>query len=251
MAVQRLAGGNTPANGGDPRTFPAIWNGTADDLEAGEYSKVPSGGSAGEVLVKQSGTDFDLGYEEHPDALMRSVVAWEAGEGWGLAAAASGNLSMTEGREFSVPIYIPSGAGIDRILINVTVAGAAGSVIRLGLRANDNQGWPGTLIVDAGTVDSTTTGSKTVTIDVSAATVGNRFVWMSAVAQGAASSQPSVSQMVNQPVGQYGAFRINFVAHDGNIYFARRQDSVTGALPSGVTSPNYIQVAPAMRVRLQ
>jgi hypothetical protein len=40
MAVQRLAGGNTPANGGDPRTFPAIWNGTADDLEAFEYSRL-------------------------------------------------------------------------------------------------------------------------------------------------------------------------------------------------------------------
>jgi hypothetical protein len=61
VAVTRLSGGNTPADGADPRTFPAIWNGTADDLEAGEYSKVPSGGSAGEVLVKQSGTDFDLG----------------------------------------------------------------------------------------------------------------------------------------------------------------------------------------------
>jgi hypothetical protein len=59
MAIERLTGGLTPGDGADPRTFPAIWNGTADDLEAGDYSKVPTGGSAGQVLVKDSGTDYD------------------------------------------------------------------------------------------------------------------------------------------------------------------------------------------------
>jgi hypothetical protein len=38
MAVTRLSGGLTPANGSDPRTFPAIWNATADDIEAAEAS---------------------------------------------------------------------------------------------------------------------------------------------------------------------------------------------------------------------
>jgi len=36
MAVTRLSGGTTPANGSDPRTFPAIWNATADVIEANE-----------------------------------------------------------------------------------------------------------------------------------------------------------------------------------------------------------------------
>lgn len=36
MAVTRLSGGITPANGSDPRTFPAIWNATADDIEQAE-----------------------------------------------------------------------------------------------------------------------------------------------------------------------------------------------------------------------
>lgn len=34
--VTRLSGGLTPANGADPRTFPAIWNATAVDIEAAE-----------------------------------------------------------------------------------------------------------------------------------------------------------------------------------------------------------------------
>lgn len=36
MAVTRLTGGLTPADGADPRTFPAIWNATATDIEAAE-----------------------------------------------------------------------------------------------------------------------------------------------------------------------------------------------------------------------
>lgn len=33
ISIGRLSGGNTPADGSDPRTFPAIWNATADTLE--------------------------------------------------------------------------------------------------------------------------------------------------------------------------------------------------------------------------
>jgi len=36
MAITRLSGGLTPANGSDPRTFPAIFNGAADDIEQAE-----------------------------------------------------------------------------------------------------------------------------------------------------------------------------------------------------------------------
>jgi hypothetical protein len=40
MAVTRLSGGLTPANGSDPRTFPAIWNATAEDIEQAELDIV-------------------------------------------------------------------------------------------------------------------------------------------------------------------------------------------------------------------
>ena len=33
ITITTLSGGNTPADGSDPRTFPAIWNATASDLE--------------------------------------------------------------------------------------------------------------------------------------------------------------------------------------------------------------------------
>ena len=36
MAITRLSGGTSPANGSDPRTFPTIFNAAADDIEAAE-----------------------------------------------------------------------------------------------------------------------------------------------------------------------------------------------------------------------
>ena len=33
ISITTLSGGNTPADGSDPRTFPAIWNATATALE--------------------------------------------------------------------------------------------------------------------------------------------------------------------------------------------------------------------------
>ena len=33
ISLTRLSGGNTPADGSDPRTFPAIWNASATDIE--------------------------------------------------------------------------------------------------------------------------------------------------------------------------------------------------------------------------
>jgi hypothetical protein len=61
MAITRLSGGVTPGDGADPRTFPAIWNATADVLDD---AILPSGGSAGQVLVKDSATDYDASWVE-------------------------------------------------------------------------------------------------------------------------------------------------------------------------------------------
>jgi hypothetical protein len=49
MSVTRLSGGLTPGAGGDPRTFPAIWNATADYIENGFRF-------AGTVYFTSSGT---------------------------------------------------------------------------------------------------------------------------------------------------------------------------------------------------
>jgi hypothetical protein len=54
VTVTRLVGGLTPGDGSDPRTFPAIWNATADVIDAVEADSLPTDVSspvAGQKLV--------------------------------------------------------------------------------------------------------------------------------------------------------------------------------------------------------
>lgn len=78
LDITRLSGGNTPADGSDPRTFPAIWNATANALEALNLTDLTgvsiTSPATGQVLmydgsnwVNQDGiklvnTDTDPGY---------------------------------------------------------------------------------------------------------------------------------------------------------------------------------------------
>ena len=61
ISIDRLSGGNTPADGSDPRTFPAIWNATAALLEA----NVGTGG--GSITVSETApadpTEGDLWWD--------------------------------------------------------------------------------------------------------------------------------------------------------------------------------------------
>ena len=61
ISLTRLSGGNTPADGSDPRTFPAIWNASATAIEDA-IATIPEGGAS--VTVSEtapvSPTEGDL-----------------------------------------------------------------------------------------------------------------------------------------------------------------------------------------------
>lgn len=59
--------------------------------------------------------------------------------------------------------FVPVATTFDRIGCTVTAAGTAGAVVRLGIYGASG-GMPQALVLDAGTVDATTTGAKTITI---------------------------------------------------------------------------------------
>jgi hypothetical protein len=75
---------------------------------------------------------------------------------------------------YAIPFVVPKTITIDRIAVNVTTLVASG-LIRLGIYNNAN-GEPGTLLLDAGAVDSSTTGVKTITI--SQQLVGGYLYWL-------------------------------------------------------------------------
>ena len=75
-----------------------------------------------------------------------------------------GNEALTANRLFAIPFYVARTRTYDRIAISVATEQAA-SAIRLGIYNNGTNFAPGTLLLDAGVVDTTSTGIKAITIN--------------------------------------------------------------------------------------
>jgi len=72
MSITRLSGGLTPADGADPRTFPTIFNATADVVEANEAAVL----SQGSAIASQGSAITDL----QADSIPTSVTSPVAGD---------------------------------------------------------------------------------------------------------------------------------------------------------------------------
>lgn len=139
----------------------------------------PAASGVGDFFGNRNGERVRFGLDPYNPLTATQKV--NAGFYRGPRGASTGTArSLPSGQEHCVPIEVPSGTVIDRIGLNI-VAAAASGVVRLGLRV-DNNGVPGTLLVDGGTIDASTTGAKEVT--VSATTSGCR-IWASVTGQGA------------------------------------------------------------------
>jgi hypothetical protein len=100
----------------------------------------------------------------------------------------------------------------------------------------DNAGKPGPLLVDAGSVDATATGAKTLTI---AQTLDAGMVWLQGVAQGSPAAGPSMGAA---PSTGHSRFIGMAAVTSGNAqrFYAT---GVTGALPnpaSGLADNNGV-----------
>lgn len=80
----------------------------------------------------------------------------------GTAAATVNTLDM-------IPFYVAAPLTYDRIAISVTAAGAAGTLVRLGLYADTGAVYPGSLVVDAGEVGVAVTGTRELPINITLA----------------------------------------------------------------------------------
>jgi hypothetical protein len=238
VAITRLSGGLTPADGADPRTFPAVWNGTADDLEAGEYSKVPSGGSAGEVLVKQSATDYD-------SAWAFPQWSWQPTSGSYYGAVITGTAStvLLARRTYCVPMFFPKPTAVDRVNMRITGAGGAGSVIRFGIYGGTE--FPTDLLHDFGTVDGTVTGLS-IELTVSATLTG--FFWLAARASDVT---PGPTVIGANGGGQLWMPRTNVVGASLSGFITFTEADTSDALPDPypVTNTNPTNTGPIMSLR--
>ncbi len=97
---------------------------------------------------------------------------------FGTTVAASG---MAANRLYAMPLYVPDTVTLDRIGVDISTA-AAGKLIRLGLYQTNAAGWPGTLLLDAGTVDASTAAG--VEIIINQQVEGPRTYWLVALSDG-------------------------------------------------------------------
>lgn len=201
---------------------------------------LPTGGTQGQALVKQSDTDGDATWKTPP---------WGGGDyfGSGLYAVTDGVMGSmgTEnpglGQLRLAPFFVPVRRAFDRIGMDLSIAASAGGVLRMGIYAQ-GAGWPGALLLDAGTVDSTSTGPREIVI---AQTLDPGFYWLAVVAQVAAPywryhGSPGASRAFAPTTGPptegpWGAIGVT---------------GVTGALPSTISrvgAGNNIRPAIALR----
>lgn len=111
---------------------------------------------------------------------------------------------------------------IDRIGARVSVAGAAGSLVRLGIYLPDpKSGLPSTLLVDAGTIDGTNASFQEIAI----ARTLPPLAWLVSVAQGASPTMVTIGSSTSLPMtvlSSPGSAIKGYVGASG----------VTGALPA-------------------
>ena len=90
------------------------------------------------------------------------------------AGTALAGTALTANRIYAMPFICPKAITLDRIGIYVSTLST--TTARLGIYADNGNCYPGTLLLDAGTVDVTATGAKTITINQVLA--ANTLYWL-------------------------------------------------------------------------
>lgn len=146
----------------------------------------------------------------------------------GTVATGFSTTAPAQGLATAVSLPLGNTGTIDRIGIEVTAAGEAGSVIRLGVYSDDGTGKPGALLLDAGTVPGDgATGFKELTIDQ---ILGADLYWLVHVNQLCPTTAPTVRSMTSAtaPLGDTTA--LNMSNPGGRNGY--QKTAVIGALPA-------------------
>lgn len=163
---------------------------------------------------------------------------YATGRYYGPVVAQSASGTLTNNLLSVMPLVVPEAKTLDRIGIHVTSPIAA-TVIRLGIYSTTSA-LPDALVLDAGTIDSSTGGGKEITIS-QALTPG--LYWLAAAAQGGAPASLIASTGHMPAIGATG------VQDWSAQYRGYSRASVTGALPSTFGAPTLISSAPIVVVR--
>jgi hypothetical protein len=146
-------------------------------------------------------------------------------------------------RAYLVPFYVTKTTTFDRIGISVST-GQADTIVRLGIYNTSSTTFePTTVVLDAGTVDTSSSGTKEITISQS---LDAGLYCLAAVRQGTGSTAPTVSfQASNTQSSFFGGSTTD--ARNGAFLV----DGITGALTTISSSPSTFSIAIVIFVRAE
>lgn len=146
-----------------------IWNGTNWAISTvGNIGATGANGSTGPTgATGPTGTTGATGPSIQTGSYI-DIITPLSGD-WMVGAFGNAYFSQNAGVGFMRcrAIYVPTTLTFTGISTYVDVAASAGGVVRMGIYNADSRGRPNNLVLDAGTIDSTTTGIKTITISKS------------------------------------------------------------------------------------
>lgn len=174
---------------------------------------------------------------EESQSRAQGIPKFVGGRYYGSRPVTTTTLAATLNTLYATPLWVPNALSIDRIEAEVTTLIASG-VVRLGIYDSTSNGNPGTRVLDAGVVATTTTGVKSITVN-QALQVG--LYWLVAVNQTAAATLRAISGDL-APVNQ-----TSFEA--GSVLAAYTMTGVTGALPTTFVQASVATSAPRVQVR--
>jgi len=141
-----------------------------------------------------------------------------------------------------VPFYVPETTTFTRISARVSTA-VTGSTYRLGIYSSDTDDIPSTLVLDAGTISGNATGSLAITISQS---LSPGLYWLAGAAQGTAGI--GIRSLI---AGTFSNYVPNGTVSGGvaaNPTTSWSVSSITGALPSTVSSPSLDTAGPLIHL---
>jgi hypothetical protein len=202
-------------------------------------------------LLKQLGVNSATATEADLEAAMLAAQSGWAGVATNRAYAVGryygpstdvsvGTVATVLNRMWLVPFDVGRQITLDRIGIEITVAGTTANVVRLGIYGTA-AGLPSNRILEAGSVDGTAVAFPELAISQ---TLTPGLYWLAVVSQ------------VGTPceVRALGGASIPYIGHTANPgstnYRSYRVDSITGALPASIASPVADGSAPRPLVRI-
>ena len=171
-----------------------------------------------------------------------SVATWHAfRSGWWYESLANDyrESSFTVGRLICIPFIVGTDTTFDRIQIEVTSAAAAGGTASLGIYADGGDGFPDSLILDAGSVDTDSTGEKAIVINENLAP---GMVWLACVPL---NESPSLSAL-RDPI--HRIFPSVSDSFNSNRFFGVREAGIS-TLPSVFSGTAIETTVPRIRLR--